>query len=94
LLIGRYISPLRRLKPGYVDAPLVQEFGSEAAPVDSSVELGNDHQNSFESIEDMEKRLIAEALERTNGNKRKAAGLLKISERTLYRKIKEYNLPF
>ena len=48
----------------------------------------------FESIEEMEKRLITDALARTSGNKRKAATLLKISERTLYRKIKEYDLPF
>ncbi|KAA3657444.1 MAG: hypothetical protein DWQ10_13240, partial [Calditrichaeota bacterium] len=32
--------------------------------------------------------------EKTGGNKRKAAVLLEISERTLYRKIKEYDLPF
>ena len=42
----------------------------------------------------MQKRLIHDALERTRGNRRKAAKLLKISERTLYRKIKEYDLPF
>ncbi|MCZ7616125.1 MAG: hypothetical protein M5T52_21865 [Ignavibacteriaceae bacterium] len=32
------------------------------------------------------------ALDKTRGNKRKASRLLNISERTLYRKIKQYDL--
>lgn len=44
------------------------------------------------SLTDMEKKAIEEALERHVGNRRKAADELKISERTLYRKIKEYGL--
>lgn len=46
------------------------------------------------SLQEMEKRMIEEALQRFHGNKRKTAQNLKISERTLYRKIKEYNLPY
>lgn len=46
------------------------------------------------TLEEMEKKLIEDTLNRFAGNKRKAARSLKISERTLYRKIKEYNLPF
>jgi DNA-binding NtrC family response regulator len=44
------------------------------------------------SIEEMEKSLINEALKRTSGRRREAAKALRISERTLYRKIKEYGL--
>ncbi len=44
------------------------------------------------SLQEMEKRLITEALERFKGNRRVAARALNISERTLYRKIKEYGL--
>lgn len=44
------------------------------------------------SIEDQEKRLIIKALERSRGRRKKAADELHISERTLYRKIKEYGL--
>ena len=40
----------------------------------------------------MEKEAIKNALEKTRGSKRKAAKLLNISERTLYRKIKQYEL--
>ena len=44
------------------------------------------------SLEDMEHKMIAEALERFKGNRRVAARALNISERTLYRKIKQYGL--
>lgn len=44
------------------------------------------------SIEDKEKELIRKALERHNGKRKYAAQELGISERTLYRKIKEYDI--
>ena len=44
------------------------------------------------TLEAMEHRMIADALDRSKGNRRAAARELNISERTLYRKIKEYGL--
>ena len=44
------------------------------------------------SIEDAEKELIRKALLRHGGRRKLAAQELKISNRTHYRKIKEYNL--
>ena len=44
------------------------------------------------SLVDGEKELIRRALERHNGKRKDAALELQISERTLYRKIREYNL--
>ena len=44
------------------------------------------------SLEDREKELIQKALEKHRGKRKYAASELGISERTLYRKIKEYNL--
>lgn len=44
------------------------------------------------SIQDKEEELIRKALERHNGKRKLAAQDLGISERTLYRKIKEYRL--
>ena len=44
------------------------------------------------SLEDKEEELIRKALLRNNGKRKKAAQDLGISERTLYRKIKQYEL--
>lgn len=43
-------------------------------------------------LEEMEERLIRETLAKVEGNRKKAASLLGIGERTLYRKLKKYNL--
>jgi DNA-binding NtrC family response regulator len=42
---------------------------------------------------DVERAVIEAALKETKGNRRRAAEMLGIGERTLYRKIKEYRLP-
>ena len=44
------------------------------------------------ALNDLEKQAIAETLAKTKGNREKAASILGIGERTLYRKIKEYGL--
>ena len=44
------------------------------------------------TMEDLEKEGIRAALAEVGGNRRKAAELLEIGERTLYRKIKKYDL--
>ena len=44
------------------------------------------------SLQEKEKEMIVEALKRNKGKRKKAANDLGISERTLYRKIKQYNL--
>jgi transcriptional regulator with PAS, ATPase and Fis domain len=55
--------------------------------------IANDnYDNEVLPLNEMEKEAIKNALEQTRGSKRKAARLLNISERTLYRKIKEYEL--
>jgi DNA-binding NtrC family response regulator len=58
-----------------------------AAPrADSPLNLGG------MSLSDLERRAIADTLAQTEGNREKAAKILGIGERTLYRKIKEYDL--
>lgn len=52
----------------------------------------NDYEEEAVSLQEVEKDMIKKALERHNGKRKYAAQDLKISERTLYRKIKEYNL--
>lgn len=63
--------------------------------------LGTQQQESFDemeeieenlSLEDHEKDLIIKALKKHNGRRKEAAKDLGISERTLYRKIKQYEL--
>ena len=48
--------------------------------------------DTYLALKDMEKNHIEKALERYNGNRRRAARALGIGERTLYRKLKEYGL--
>jgi two-component system response regulator HydG len=43
-------------------------------------------------LSEMEKLFIAETLKMTGGNREEAAKMLGIGERTLYRKIKEFDL--
>jgi DNA-binding NtrC family response regulator len=44
------------------------------------------------TLSGMERELIKDTLQKFAGSRRKAARALQISERTLYRKIKEYGL--
>jgi DNA-binding NtrC family response regulator len=44
------------------------------------------------TMADVERAAIEAALKETRGNRRKAAEVLGIGERTLYRKLKEYQL--
>ena len=50
-----------------------------------------DYVEEVMSLENAEKEMIRKALIRSHGKRKVAAQELKISERTLYRKIKEYN---
>lgn len=52
----------------------------------------HDYEEQPTSLEDTERDTIRRALIRNNGKRKKTAIELQISERTLYRKIKEYNL--
>jgi transcriptional regulator with PAS, ATPase and Fis domain len=65
---------------------LVVQSGREA-----DVKSEEPRRNLF-SLDVIEKETIKAALDKTRGNKRKASKLLNISERTLYRKIKQYDL--
>jgi len=66
--------------------------------VDYNIAERNDIQDTEEfveeslSLEEKEKELIIKALEKYNNKRKAAAAELGISERTLYRKIKEYNI--
>ncbi|MEY3237424.1 MAG: hypothetical protein RI883_1525 [Bacteroidota bacterium] len=63
----------------------------QEAPETEDFETHEEVEESL-SLEDREKELIQKALEKHRGKRKYAAAELGISERTLYRKIKEYNL--
>jgi transcriptional regulator with PAS, ATPase and Fis domain len=67
--------------------PYADEYADEYA----EEEIKEAEAETF-SLEEVEKGMIRKALERHKGKRRNAALDLKISERTLYRKIKEYGL--
>lgn len=56
------------------------------------IQEATEYEESALSISEVEKEMIVKALERHQGKRKLAAGDLGISERTLYRKIKEYKL--
>lgn len=55
-------------------------------------DYNNKQDEEIKPLNVLEKEAIQSALEKTRGSKRTAAKLLNISERTLYRKIKEYDI--
>lgn len=75
----------------YDDTPIQEAEEVKDADAVTSSKTGAGSSDSG-SLESMERKSIAEALRRHNGNRRLAAQQLGISERTLYRKIKEYGL--
>lgn len=59
---------------------------------DDYIEPHEDYEEESLSLEDKEKELILRAIEKHKGKRKNAARELGISERTLYRKLKEYNI--
>lgn len=75
-----------RHEPGIIRA---DEMGqSEPEEIEAEEIKENDSLN----LDDLSKQMIEKALERNNGNRKKAAEELGISDRTLYRKINKYKL--
>ncbi|MBQ7940934.1 MAG: sigma-54-dependent Fis family transcriptional regulator [Muribaculaceae bacterium] len=65
----------------------------EEVPVEhTSTGKGQEKRQPMMTLEDTERETIRRSLERNGGKRRRAAEELNISERTLYRKIKEYGL--
>ena len=75
----------------YTPVEEVVELHHTARPTIQHSEV-SDFEEQPLSLEEAERSMIQAALARHGGRRRKAAEDLKISERTLYRKIKEYGL--
>jgi transcriptional regulator with PAS, ATPase and Fis domain len=77
-----------------IDTPLAPVHNGATQPVIYNAEEIHDHVEVEESLNimDKEKELIEKALKKHKGKRKDAALDLGISERTLYRKLKEYNI--
>jgi len=79
-----------------VSVPMKYEAPSRKITLDETerndIQEATEYEESTLSISEVEKEMIIKALERHNGKRKLAAADLGISERTLYRKIKEYSL--
>ena len=73
------IAPIESIKPDFEDA-VAEEY----------VEPETERENL--NLNDLSKQMLEKALERNNGNRKKAAQELGISDRTLYRRLKQYGL--
>ena len=98
--VGNAASPISYYPDaGYGLVPTASPINiSSVKPHTSVSSVGDDIQDTEEyveenlSLDEVEKDMIRKALERHHGRRKNAAKDLKISERTLYRKIKEYGL--
>jgi DNA-binding NtrC family response regulator len=70
-----------------------KEEETDDSPIWEAEEIeDNNEQGTAPSLEEVEKDMISKALLHNHGRRKAAAVQLGISERTLYRKIKEYGL--
>jgi transcriptional regulator with PAS, ATPase and Fis domain len=77
---------------GSVPVPVADTAYPHSHPINSSIQEIEPEEEETLSLEDLEREMIRKALDKHNGKRKNAAADLKISERTLYRKIREYNL--
>jgi len=92
-----YPYPPSGLVAATVARPAAAQVAEVAAPADEDEEEDEGGVVVFrpgQTMEDLERQAIAVALKEAGGNRRRAADRLGIGERTLYRKIKEYGIPF
>ncbi len=72
---------------------LKELIAEKFSPVNGDTALhDSQNTNGILTIDEMERRMIQTALNRNKGNRRRAARELHISERSLYRKIKDYGI--
>lgn len=92
-LVNRYFQEISTEKEQpLLDAPKHdQDYTIVSQGESEDYELHEEVEESL-SLEEREKELIQKALEKHRGKRKYAAEELGISERTLYRKIKEYNM--
>lgn len=93
-----YVNNLKELKQQETYQPIGQQTFTQSQPVvlhkndrDENIDQHEEVEESL-SIMDKEKELIVKALKKHKGKRKDASSDLGISERTLYRKLKEYDI--
>jgi DNA-binding NtrC family response regulator len=88
------LNQLKELKPQELMQPVTQQALQPAQPVLMHHDRIQEHEVVEESLNimDKERELIIKALKKHKGKRKDAALDLGISERTLYRKLKEYDI--
>ncbi len=84
--------PLSTIVPVNYPTPVGKENDTIRRSVTEDAEVEELHEPETLNLNDVGKMMVEKALERSNGNRKKAAQELGISDRTLYRRIKSYKL--
>ena len=82
--------PLSHIQQASYPAPITHS--NDNRPITEDAEVDEIHEAETLNLNDLGKQMVEKALERNNGNRKKAAKELGISDRTLYRRIKSYKL--
>ncbi len=85
-------SPAPAKQPLYLEAGQPQHEESHAFDISPVEDVNHEEEVESLSLEDHEKELIIKALKKHKNRRKRAAKDLGISERTLYRKIKQYEI--
>lgn len=84
--------PLSHIQQESYPAPITHS--NDNRPITEDAEVEEIHEAETLNLNDLGKQMVEKALERNNGNRKKAAKELGISDRTLYRRIKSYKLGY
>ena len=87
-----YPSDFGNLQEGRIYAEPRRDAEDIEAEEIKDMENESESENESLNLNELSRQMIERALERNNGNRKKAAEELGISDRTLYRRIKKYNL--
>ena len=87
---SHYPSDFGNLQEGRIYAEPRRD--AEEIEAEEIKDMENESENESLNLNELSRQMIERALERNNGNRKKAAEELGISDRTLYRRIKKYNL--
>lgn len=89
---GGYIEANERQLPTFGESGEVPPYNQTSAQDAEAEEIKPDEKPESLNLNDLGRQMVEKALERNSGNRKKAAQELGISDRTLYRRIKQYGL--